>query len=49
MTIVEVDMDVGFWHGSQFWSKDTDGNTVRLTKKEYDQMMVNGEVIELDD
>ena len=46
MTIVEVDMN-GFWYGKpkKYFSKDAEGNLIVLTKKEYEQMMVNGEVI----
>ena len=49
--IVEVDMENGFWYGcpKMFWSKDQDGNIVSLSKKEYEQMMVNAEVLVLDE
>ena len=48
MSIVEVDIENGFWHGNIFWSRDSDGNVVMLTKKEYDQMLINGKVIEVE-
>ena len=49
--IIEVEIEGGFWHGKgegkRFFSKDTEGNPVTLTKQEFDDMMVAGEVIEV--
>ena len=48
MTIIEVDTEKGFWHGGLYWSIDQDGNNVRLNKKEYDQMIINKDVLILE-
>lgn len=45
--LVIVDTEVGFWHGGLYWSRDQNGNLITLTPDEYDQMMINGEVIEV--
>ena len=46
MTIIEVEPK-GFWHGSLFYSVDTEGYSVILNRKEYDQMLTNWQVIVL--
>jgi len=48
MTIIEVDTEKGFWHGGLYWSKDQYNNPVRLSKKEYNQMIINKDVLILE-
>ena len=53
MAVIEVDMSVGFWHGKgtskRFYSKDIKGVPVTLTKSQYDDMLIAGEVIVIDE
>jgi len=44
--IEEIEMN-GFWYGKpkKYYSKNQNGEMVILSKKEYEQMLTNGEVI----